>query len=70
MALRGIYTIPAGWPFVDALAAGTYQLYWVGQAVATGNFAVPVPHVEAMYDPDIFGNDLPARLIVEEPQAP
>ena len=22
MALRGIYTIPAGWPFVDALAAG------------------------------------------------
>ena len=56
--------------FADALAAGTYKLYWVGQAVATGNFAVPVPHVEAMYDPDIFGNDLPARLIVEEPQAP
>ncbi|WP_293368286.1 alpha-2-macroglobulin family protein [Nevskia sp.] len=52
--------------FADTLSAGTYKLYWVGQAVATGAFAVPVPHVEAMYDPDIFGNDVPARLIVEE----
>lgn len=56
--------------FADQLSAGSYRLYWVGQAVATGNFAVPVPHVEAMYDPDIFGNDLPARLIVEEAAAP
>jgi len=56
--------------FADYLSAGTYQLYWIGQAVATGEFAVPVPHVEAMYDPDIFGNDVPARLIVEEASTP
>lgn len=54
--------------FADQVEAGTYRLYWIGQAVATGEFAVPATHAEAMYDPDIFGNDVPARLFIDEAQ--
>ncbi|WP_295687472.1 alpha-2-macroglobulin family protein, partial [uncultured Nevskia sp.] len=56
--------------FADGVEAGSHRLYWVGQAVATGEFAVQAPHAEAMYDPDIFGNEVPARLIVEEAAKP
>jgi len=56
--------------FADELAAGSYRLYWVGQAVASGRFTVPAPHVEAMYDPDVFGNDLPAQLTIDEAGPP
>ncbi|MCX7069769.1 MAG: MG2 domain-containing protein [Gammaproteobacteria bacterium] len=56
--------------FADELAAGSYRLYWVGQAVASGRFTVPVPHVEAMYDPDVFGSDLPAQLTIDEAGPP
>jgi uncharacterized protein YfaS (alpha-2-macroglobulin family) len=52
--------------FADQIRQGTYVLSWIGQAVAVGSFAVPAPHAEQMYDPDIFGNDLPAKLVVEE----
>lgn len=55
--------------FADEVEAGTHRLYWVGQAVATGEFAVQAPHAEAMYDPDIYGNDVPARLVVTEATA-
>lgn len=52
--------------FADDLPAGRYTLYWIGEAVAAGEFAVPPPHAEEMYDPEVFGNDVPARLIVED----
>ncbi len=52
--------------FADTVGSGTYKLYWIGQAVATGRFAVPAAHAEEMYDPDVFGNDLSGRLVVEE----
>ena len=52
--------------FADAVAQGTHVLTWIGQAVAVGRFTVPAPHAEQMYDPDIFGNDVPATLVVEE----
>lgn len=52
--------------FADQVEAGSYKLYWIGQAVATGEFAVPAPHVEEMYDPDVFGNDVPGRLVVND----
>jgi uncharacterized protein YfaS (alpha-2-macroglobulin family) len=58
--------------FADQAPAGRHRLYWIGQAVAVGEFAVPATHAEAMYDPDVFGNDVPARLVVAEspPAAP
>ncbi len=52
--------------FADEVGQGAHMLTWIGQAVAVGSFAVPAPHAEQMYDPDIFGNDVPARLVVEE----
>jgi uncharacterized protein YfaS (alpha-2-macroglobulin family) len=58
--------------FADEAPAGRHRLHWIGQAVAVGEFAVPATHAEAMYDPDVFGNDVPARLVVAEspPAAP
>lgn len=50
--------------YADTLTAGSYQLQWTGQAVAEGDFAVAPPHVEAMYDPDVFGADVGARMTV------
>jgi uncharacterized protein YfaS (alpha-2-macroglobulin family) len=55
--------------FADEVEQGTHVLTWIGQAVAVGTFAVSAPHAEQMYDPDIFGNDVPARLVVEETDA-
>jgi uncharacterized protein YfaS (alpha-2-macroglobulin family) len=55
--------------FADRVPPGDYRLYWIGQAVAVGEFALPAPHAEQMYDPDVFGNDVPGRLLVEEAAA-
>lgn len=52
--------------FADYLAQGSYRLSWIGQAVAVGEFAVARPHVEQMYDPDVYGNGVAARLFVED----
>lgn len=51
--------------YAEALPAGRYKLAWIGQAVASGEFAVGEPHAERMYDPDVFGNGVAARLRVE-----
>lgn len=56
--------------FADALEAGEYKLYWIGQAVATGEFAVPASHAEEMYDPEVFGNDVASKLVVEAAAPP
>ncbi len=52
--------------FADWLPQGRYQLSWIGQAVATGEFAVDAPRAEQMYDPDVYGLGMPQRLRVEE----
>ncbi|MEQ1440336.1 alpha-2-macroglobulin family protein [Fontimonas sp. SYSU GA230001] len=52
--------------YAEWLPQGRHRLVWVGQAVATGEFAIGRPHAEQMYDPDVFGNGVSARLIVEE----
>lgn len=51
--------------FADDIDAGHYKLAWIGQAVATGEFAVTETHAERMYDPDVFANGMAARLKVE-----
>ncbi|NGY03682.1 Ig-like domain-containing alpha-2-macroglobulin family protein [Solimonas terrae] len=51
--------------YADEIAAGHYKLAWIAQAVASGEFAVTETHAERMYDPDVFGNGIAARLKVE-----
>ncbi|WP_051362290.1 alpha-2-macroglobulin family protein [Solimonas soli] len=48
--------------YADEVTEGRYQLAWIGQAVATGEFAAIETHVERMYDPDVFGNGMAARF--------
>lgn len=52
--------------YADEIGEGRYTLSWIGQAVATGEFAVDAPRVEQMYDPDVYATGSPQRLIVEE----
>jgi hypothetical protein len=52
--------------YADYLPAGNYRLSYTAQAIAEGRFSVMPVHAEEMYDPDVFGNGLPATLIVAE----
>ncbi|MDA8140512.1 MAG: MG2 domain-containing protein, partial [Desulfobacteraceae bacterium] len=52
--------------YADYLPAGNYHLSYTAQAIAAGSFAVMPVHAEEMYDPDVFGKGLPARLEVGE----
>ena len=51
--------------FSDYLPAGNYHLSYVAQAIAPGEFQVLPVHAEEMYDPDIFGQGVPATLRIE-----
>ena len=50
--------------YADYLSAGNYHLSYTAQAIAEGDFSVMPLHVEEMYDPDVYGMGLPARLVV------
>jgi uncharacterized protein YfaS (alpha-2-macroglobulin family) len=52
--------------YSDYLPAGNYHLSYTAQAIATGEFQVMPSHAEEMYDPDVFGKDVPALLEVSE----
>ena len=51
--------------YADWIDAGRYRLSWIGQAVATGEFAVGAPRVEQMYDPDVYATGRALRLRIE-----
>lgn len=51
--------------YADYLPPGNYYLSYTAQAIAEGDFSVIPVHVEEMYDPDVYGKGLPARLQVE-----
>jgi len=51
--------------YSDYLPAGNYHLSYTAQAIAGGSFAVKPLKVEEMYDPDVFGLGVPARLNVQ-----
>jgi uncharacterized protein YfaS (alpha-2-macroglobulin family) len=56
--------------YSDYLPAGNYHLSYTAQAIATGEFRVMPSHAEEMYDPDVFGKDVPASLkVIEAPTA-
>ena len=51
--------------YSEYLPAGNYHLSYVAQAIAPGTFQILPTHVEEMYDPDVFGQWVPATLVVE-----
>lgn len=51
--------------YADYLPAGDYHLGYTAQAIASGEFSVMATQAEEMYDPDVYGRGLPARLEVE-----
>ena len=52
--------------YSEYLPAGNYNLSYVAQAIAPGEFTVMPIQSEEMYDPDVFGKGVPAQLNVEK----
>ena len=52
--------------FADYLPAGNYHLSYTAQAIAVGEFSVMPVSAEEMYDPDVYGKGVAARLHVGE----
>jgi len=52
--------------YADYLPAGNYHLSYTAQAIAVGEFVVMPVSAEEMYDPDVYGKGLTARLHVVE----
>lgn len=50
--------------YAERVPPGTYTLRYAAQVIASGQFVAPPPRVEAMYEPDLFGQGRPSRLIV------
>jgi hypothetical protein len=50
--------------YSEYLPAGNYHLSYTAQAVAPGEFVVMPVHAEEMYDPNVFGQGVPAVLKV------
>jgi uncharacterized protein YfaS (alpha-2-macroglobulin family) len=50
--------------YSDYLPAGNYHLSYTAQAISPGSFQIQAVHAEEMYDPDVFGQGVPARLQV------
>ena len=50
--------------YSDYLPPGNYHLSYTAQAIAAGDFAVMPTHAEEMYEPEVYGKGLPARLAV------
>jgi uncharacterized protein YfaS (alpha-2-macroglobulin family) len=51
--------------YSEYLPAGNYHLSYTAQAVAPGEFSVLPVHAEQMYDPNVYGQGVPAVLRVE-----
>lgn len=52
--------------YSDYLPAGNFHLSYTAQAIASGEFSVMPLKAEEMYDPDVYGLGLPARLEVSK----
>lgn len=50
--------------YSEWLPAGRYHLSYTAQAIAPGTFSVMPVHAEEMYEPDVYGTGLPAKLEV------
>ncbi|MDH4184950.1 MAG: large extracellular alpha-helical protein, partial [Nitrospinota bacterium] len=52
--------------YSEYLPPGNYHLSYMAQAIATGRFAAMPARAEEMYDPDVFGMDVPVELAIDE----
>jgi hypothetical protein len=52
--------------FADYIDAGTYEINYIAQAIATGSFHVNPAIIEQMYEPEVFGKSTPARFLITE----
>ena len=50
--------------YSEYLPAGNYHLSYTAQAIAPGTFVVMPVQAEEMYDPDVYGQGVPAELAV------
>ncbi len=50
--------------FADSLPAGEYNLSYVAQAIAEGEFNTPPAIVEQMYEPEVYGKSSPAKFTI------
>jgi alpha-2-macroglobulin len=51
--------------FSSLLYAGVYEYTYLARATTPGDFVVPPPKAEEMYEPETFGRGASARVIVE-----
>jgi hypothetical protein len=51
--------------YSEYLPAGNYHLSYTAQAIAPGEFVAMPVHAEEMYDPNVYGQGVPAVLRVE-----
>jgi uncharacterized protein YfaS (alpha-2-macroglobulin family) len=52
--------------YADYLPAGHYHLSYAAQAIAAGEFAASPAKAQEMYDPDVYGKGLPAKVLVRD----
>jgi uncharacterized protein YfaS (alpha-2-macroglobulin family) len=52
--------------YADYLPAGHYHLSYGAQAMADGRFSAAPTRAEEMYDPDVYGNAMPAQFTVAD----
>ncbi len=50
--------------YSEYLPAGNYHLSYTAQAIAPGEYVVKPVHAEDMYDPDVYGKGVAAKLVV------
>jgi uncharacterized protein YfaS (alpha-2-macroglobulin family) len=56
--------------YSEYLPGGNYHLSYTAQAIAVGEFIVMPVHSEEMYDPDVYGKGVRARLVVKRDYIP
>ena len=51
--------------YSDYLQAGNYHLRYLTQVVASGEFVSKAPHIEEMYNKDVFGRGERTKIKAE-----
>ncbi|MBI3563370.1 MAG: Ig-like domain-containing protein [Gammaproteobacteria bacterium] len=52
--------------FANFLDVGEFELAYIAQAIATGEFNANPTLIEQMYEPEVYGKSTPAQFIIEE----
>ncbi len=52
--------------FASLLQAGVYEYTYLARATTPGEFVVPPPKAEEMYEPETFGRGATARVVIAD----